>query len=146
MSDKKYDEYIKLYNQSNQSYKPDEKYDFDNSYNLLSKLEEDIYNFIEKLREEMSLEERSLEEQGTYEITETRGDISTYNYTNIDDIEDLNVKHSEDINSFENEALSIIEELNDYENYLFKNNDDIISILKNYADLQQTYRDKYKFQ
>ena len=132
--DETYDKYINMYNLTKKSYNKDEDWNNDNAINFYEKLEDDINSFLQLIANEQSLQEDML-------ISD--GDID---YSDNEFLDSLNQDYRDESDEFQTEAFNIIDEILDYHNEIFEDNDNIILILKKYVDLQQKYKDKYKFE
>ncbi len=132
--DETYVKYINMYNLTKKSYNKDEDWNNDNAINFYEKLEDDINSFLQLIANEQSLQEDML-------ISD--GDID---YSDNEFLDSLNQDYRDESDEFQTEAFNIIDEILDYHNEIFEDNDDIILILKKYVDLQQKYKDKYKFE
>ena len=131
--DEKYDKYIKMYKLTEQDYEKEDYWTNDNAFMFHDKLQDDIDNFLQLLTNEQSLLEDMLIKDG---------DID---YSDNEYLDSLNQDYRDESDEFQTEAFNIIDEILDYDNEKFKDNEDIILILKKYVDLQQKYKDKYKF-
>tara|TARA_B100000963_G_C22580475_1_gene650582 strand:+ start:54 stop:455 length:402 start_codon:yes stop_codon:yes gene_type:complete len=131
--DEKYDKYIKMYKLTEQDYEKEDYWTNDNAFMFHDKLQDDIDNFLQLLTNEQSLLEDMLIKDG---------DID---YSDNEYLDSLNQDYRDESDEFQTEAFNIIDEILDYDNEYFKDNEDIILILKKYVDLQQKYKDKYKF-
>ena len=131
--DEKYDKYIKMYELTEQDYEKEDYWTNDNASMFHDKLQDDIDNFLQLLTNEQSLLEDMLIKDG---------DID---YSDNEYLDSLNQDYRDESDEFQTEAFNIIDEILDYDNEYFKDNEDIILILKKYVDLQQKYKDKYKF-
>ena len=131
--DDKYDKYVKMYNLTKQDYKKEDYWTNDNAIMFHEKLEDDIENFLQLITNEQALQEDMLINDG---------DID---YSDNEFLDSLNQDYRDESDDFQTEAYNIIDQILDYDNEYFKENDEIILILKKYVDLQQKYKDKYKF-
>ncbi len=123
-----------MYNLTKQDYEKEDYWTNDNAFMLHDKLQDDINNFLQLITNEQSLLEDMLINDG---------DID---YSDNEYLDSLNQDYRDESDEFLTEAYNIIDEILDYDNEYFKDNEDIILILKKYVDLQQKYKDKYKFE